>query len=287
MGDGNRRMAEEACRLARLLPSSVIEAVAARLGRDDGSGMETLKARVARSVSGPHHRALVAAFFDLWSGEAPGVPPCAVAVALLAASESEKDHREGQSIELVWTGPEVGVVPRRRTEQVILQVIDSSCEHLLVVSYAVFNIPRICEAIIRAADRGVALTIVVESPDRNEGKKAYSTLSALGPAVASRRDVYVWPIENRSRANSGKPGLLHVKCVVADGRWLFLSSANLTEYAFTTNMELGVLITGGEQPARIEAHFRQMISDGTLARVNPEDGEARSVGLAIQGEGPK
>src|SRR5258708_1430845 len=125
MGDGNRRMAEEACRLARLLPSSVIEAVAARLGHDDGSGMGTLKAQVARSVSGPHHRALVVSFFDLWSREAPGVLPCAVAVALLAASESEKDHREGQSTELVWTGPEVGVVPMRRTEQVILQVIDS------------------------------------------------------------------------------------------------------------------------------------------------------------------
>jgi hypothetical protein len=28
-------------------------------------------------------------------------------------------------------------------------------------------------------------------------------------------------------------GAGHVKCAVADGRWLFLSSANLTENAFT------------------------------------------------------
>jgi phosphatidylserine/phosphatidylglycerophosphate/cardiolipin synthase-like enzyme len=172
MGDGNRRIAEEACRLARLLPCSVIEAVAARLGRGEGTGIETLKGQVARSVPGPHQRALVVAFLDLWLTEAPGVTPGAVAVALLAASESEKHHREGQSIELVWTGPEVGVVPLRRTEQVVLQVIDSARERLLVVSYAVFNIPRICEALIRAADRGVATTIVVESPDRNEGRKA-------------------------------------------------------------------------------------------------------------------
>ena len=38
---------------------------------------------------------------------------------------------------------------------------------------------------------------------------------------------------------SGKLGILHVKCVVGDGRWLFLSSANLTKYAFSLNMELG------------------------------------------------
>lgn len=32
-------------------------------------------------------------------------------------------------------------------------------------------------------------------------------------------------------------------------------SANLTEFAFTLNAELGVLITGGELPERVDAHF--------------------------------
>ena len=184
-------------------------------------------------------------------------PPQSVAAALLTASVAEKGHREGQSVELVWTGPDVGVVPLRRTEQVVLQVIDSASQRLLVVSYAVFNIPRICEALVRAADRGVAINVVVESPDRIEGQKAYSTLAALGPTVAGRCGVYVWPIEGRFRGGTGKPGLLHVKCVVADGRWLFLSSANLTEQAFSINMELGVLITGGSHPGSGGGPFRE------------------------------
>ena len=75
----------------------------------------------------------------------------------------------------------------------------------------------------------MTIKVVIESPDQVEGKKAYSTLAALGPTVAGRCGVYVWPIEGRFRGGTGKPGLLHVKCVVADGRWLFLSSANLTE----------------------------------------------------------
>jgi phosphatidylserine/phosphatidylglycerophosphate/cardiolipin synthase-like enzyme len=84
--------------------------------------------------------------------------------------------------------------------------------------------------------------------------------------VASRCGVFVWPIEGRFRSGSGKPGLLHVKCAVADGRWLFLSSANLTEYAFSINMELGVLITGGSAPLQVDAHFGKMIESGVLVR---------------------
>jgi phosphatidylserine/phosphatidylglycerophosphate/cardiolipin synthase-like enzyme len=179
---------------------------------------------------------------------------------------AERERREGQSVELVWTGPDVGVVPLRRTEQVVLQVIDSAIERLLVVSYAVFNIPRIGEALVRAADRGVAIRLIVESPDRIEGQKAYSTLAALGPDVAGRCGVYLWPIEGRFKGGTGKPGLLHVKCTVADGRWLFLSSANLTEQAFSINMELGVLITGGTSPVQVEAHFGKTIESGTLVK---------------------
>ena len=47
-------------------------------------------------------------------------------------------------------------------------------------------------------------------------------------------------------------GILHVKCAVADGEWLFLSSANLTQQAFTINMELVMLVRGGTMPERLE-----------------------------------
>jgi phosphatidylserine/phosphatidylglycerophosphate/cardiolipin synthase-like enzyme len=192
--------------------------------------------------------------------------PPTIGMALLTAALVERDHRDHQSLEPIWTTPDVGVVPLRRTEQALLQVIDSATQRLLVVSYAVYNIPRICEALIRAADRNVAINVVVETPDRNEGRNAYSTLAALGSSVASRCSVYLWPIEERRRDGTGRPGILHVKCAVADGRWLFLSSANLTEYAFTLNMELGVLITGVRLPGQIEDHFQRMIQAATLAK---------------------
>ena len=53
--------------------------------------------------------------------------------------------------------------------------------------------------------------------------------------------------------------------MVADGHWLFLSSANLTEYALSLNMELGVLIRGGPLPRQVEDHFSGLIAAGELA----------------------
>ena len=111
--------------------------------------------------------------------------------------------------------------------------------------------------------------IIVETPDKIQGQREYDTIRALGEDVAACSTLYFWPKDRRERDPNGKVGILHVKCVVADGRWLFLSSANLTEYAFSINMELGVLITGGEHPLIVERQFQQLIGDGLLEEVKP------------------
>ena len=136
----------------------------------------------------------------------------------------------------------------------------------MLVSYAVYSIPNIQEAVVRAAKRGVKITVVVETPNKIAVESEYSTLQALGEDVARCSTVYYWPKENRKADASGKLGILHVKCVVGDGRWLFLSSANLTKYAFSLNMELGVPITGGEAPSQIERVFDEMIREKSLAK---------------------
>jgi phosphatidylserine/phosphatidylglycerophosphate/cardiolipin synthase-like enzyme len=86
--------------------------------------------------------------------------------------------------------------------------------------------------------------------------------------VASACSVYYWPQEQRNRDdNNGKVGILHVKCAVADGRLMFLSSANFTEYAFTINMELGLLVTGGKLPGQVERHFDSLVEASVFVRV--------------------
>lgn len=267
LNSGLRFVADEATLLVKLLPLSVTEAVAQSLASAKVGEWATYRIDTVRDLPHPHYRSLIVTFLDAWRTQASEVLPQAVATALLSAAATEKVCREQQSVELVWTGPDAGLVPMRRTEQAILQVIESATARLLVVSYAVYHIPRVCDALVRAADRGVAIRVVLESPDRIQGRCAYNTLTALGPSVASRCSVYLWPLEQRSRDEGGRSGILHVKCAVADSRCLFLSSANLTEYAFTLNMELGLLVTGGNLPGQVQEHFGQLFDDGMLVPV--------------------
>lgn len=143
----------------------------------------------------------------------------------------------------------------------------AATQRITLVSYAVYHIPRVREALVRAARRGVRIIVIVETPDKLEGENEYNTLRALGQDVANCSAVYYWPPENRGRDDAGKLGILHVKCAVADGRWLFLSSANLTEYAFTINMEMGVLVTSGTLPGQVQEHFERLIGAGQLVRL--------------------
>ncbi len=255
-------IAQAATRLAAELPGPVLEALAGAVeSGQDGA----LKA--AQALPHLYYRSLATGFVGAWQQGAAGVPAEAVALALRTAAVAERAHREGQTVELVWTGPETGIHPFRRTEQAILQVLDSARERITLVSFAVYKIGNVRDALVRAAARGVRLTVVVETPDKLDGEAEYSTLRALGDEVTACAAVYFWPRHRRRQDDGGKTGSLHVKAAVADARWLFLSSANLTEYAFTLNMEMGVLVTGGELPAKVEQHFDGLIRSGMLELV--------------------
>lgn len=256
-----RAIVELAYALACNLPSGTVESIAAAiLTCSEG----TLKAEITKRV--PHHqyREMALAFVDRWRSEANAVDARTVSVALQTASLSEQTRRDSQSVELVWTGPDTDDAPFRRTEQAILQVLDAARSRITLVSFAVYKIPNVGKALVRAAQRGVRLTVIVETPDQLEGAGEYDTIQALGQEVAACSTVYFWPKENRTAGDNNKVGILHVKCAVADSHWLFLSSANLTQQAFTINMELGMLIRGGAMPRRVEQQFDGLIQSGQL-----------------------
>lgn len=259
-----RVIVESAYSLACSLPSSTVEAVAAAiLTCSEGS----LRAEISKRVAHHQHRDLALAFVDRWRNEVKELDARTVAVALQTAAMSEQTHRDSQSVELVWTGPDTEQTSFRRTEQAILQVLDTAKRQITLVSFAVYRIPNVGKALVRAAKRGVRLTVIVETPDKIEGQGEYSTIQALGQEVAACSTVYFWPKENRPAGDNNKVGILHVKCAVADGEWLFLSSANLTQQAFTINMELGMLVRGGTMPSHVEQQFQRLIQSGQLKQV--------------------
>lgn len=253
---------------AAQLPAELLEKMAAAL-QQPSTDWARLRRQVTEVVPQPAVRDQVAAFLDQWHATAPEVTGDSLALALRVAAHAGRESRRSQSLELVWTGPDSQVIPLRRTDQALIQIINEARQKLTIVSFAVYKATAIMHALAQAAQRGVSITICLETPDASEGKIAFDTIKALGTEIAQRAQLVVWPHDQRPHSPDGKHGSLHAKVAVADGTTLLISSANLTEYAMTLNMEMGILIRGGELPAKVEAHFTRLIEQRTLSRLLP------------------
>jgi phosphatidylserine/phosphatidylglycerophosphate/cardiolipin synthase-like enzyme len=167
----------------------------------------------------------------------------------------------------VWTGPDVEAIPPRRTDQALLEVIASAKATLTIVSFVAYKVPHVSDALASAARRGVAVRLILEDAEASQGKVAFDALTGLGPEVAARCAVYIWPVEKRQKTPGGQHGSLHAKCAIADGQRLLISSANLTEHALSVNIEFGVLVKGGALPARAESYWAWLIQSRVLSPV--------------------
>jgi phosphatidylserine/phosphatidylglycerophosphate/cardiolipin synthase-like enzyme len=153
----------------------------------------------------------------------------------------------------------------RQTEQVLLDLIQCARASLLVVSYAVYRIPRVRNALLDAIARQVRVRIVLDVSDAND-VVGYNPLIAIGTDLVSQAEILYWPKDRRIPDGDGRRGSLHVKCVAADSQHLFISSANLTDQALRLNMELGVVVTGRHYARQIEKHFAELHANGNLVR---------------------
>ena len=209
-------------------------------------------------------------FVENWEKVKDVPSPKEMALMISAVDSALEHHHHKQSIELTWTGPKTREVNLRRTDQALIELINSSKERVIIVSFAVYKAKEIMSALEKAANRGVEIYIIVESPDASEGKIAYDTIAALGKAMKSKAKIFIWPHAKRKMSATGKYGALHAKVAVGDRNILYISSANLTDYAMNLNMEMGVLLTGGELPAQAQGHFDELILEGTLSELSFE-----------------
>jgi phosphatidylserine/phosphatidylglycerophosphate/cardiolipin synthase-like enzyme len=268
MTSARAAVAEEIRRVAAEFPPVLLEVLARAIDSLDPLRPWLAPTAVHAAVPQAHYRALAHGLVGAWQDHAPDLQPQSLAFALLAAGRCEEFGRKSQHLELVWTGPEVETIPPRRTEQALLEVINSASSTLTIVSFVAYKVPYVCRAIAGAARRGVSVRLILEDPEVSQGKVAFAALTALGPDVAAHSQVYVWPVERRTRGADGRYGSLHAKCAVADRTCLLLSSANLTEHALTLNLELGLLLTGGSLPSRVDSFFDFLIHSRTLVPVH-------------------
>jgi phosphatidylserine/phosphatidylglycerophosphate/cardiolipin synthase-like enzyme len=185
-----------------------------------------------------------------------------LASMLLAASHAFENVSKHQSTELVWTGPTTPFVSARRTEQALLQVIGAAEQTLFVTSFVAYDVSTIVKALKDASMRGVSVSMLLESSQDQGGSISFDVIGKMQVLVPSAK-LYAWC----ERAAPFADGRVHAKVAVADGDVCFITSANLTGHAMDRNMEVGVLISGGQVPRLLHDHLQALVDTGTVSPV--------------------
>jgi len=243
--------------LVSLVSPEKVEAIASRVRRTD----PTKSASVLNGLVGtPVASGIVDQLIDAW--QACPVSPDELASMLLAASHVFTRASAEQSTELVWTGPTTPFVAARRTEQALLQVINAAESTLFITSFVAYDISTLVKAFNAACDRGVRVSMLLESSQDHGGSINIDVIGKMSTLVPVAR-LYAW----REKAEPFSDGRVHAKVAVADASMCFITSANLTGFAMERNMEAGVLISGGSIPKLLDNHLHSLVDTNVISRI--------------------
>jgi phosphatidylserine/phosphatidylglycerophosphate/cardiolipin synthase-like enzyme len=241
--------ASVAIALARSLPRVDVDRLAASL-LDRPMALAELEARSGSAAVRDACRQLRAAITR-------GSDARVMAGALTGAAAAIDDARNNPRIDVVWTGPGSEVTTSRLTSEAIATMLDAARSEILLIGYAVHDQPRVAAALQDAAARGVGITLLLERHEDNSGYS--SPHSPFGEVPATR---LAWPRQHRPLGAA-----LHAKVLVVDRTSALVGSANITGRALESNLECGILIRGGSEPAAICDHIASLRLRGTLTKV--------------------
>ena len=192
----------------------------------------------------------------------------ALGFGLQIAFDTHNLDNMNRKIEMLWSGPPpAGHLPARRVDQALYDLIAEARKEILLVTFAAFKVNRLVDILINAAGRGVNIKLILEFSEASEGQLSFDALNAFPLDLIQFSEVYYWPVEKRTRNQAGKPGKLHAKLALVDDVVL-ISSANLTDDAFTRNLEVGARLTDPDVVRWAKDHFAGLINDRTLERVH-------------------
>jgi phosphatidylserine/phosphatidylglycerophosphate/cardiolipin synthase-like enzyme len=177
------------------------------------------------------------------------------------------------AIDLVMSGPEARGVANRDTRVVVRELFANAQVSVLVAGYAVYQGRSVFEAL---ADRmaNVPQLKVRLCLDIQRGPGDTTLASLLIRRFADRFRTTQWPQDRplpevyydpRSLdLSSHERSAMHAKCIVVDGRELFISSANFTEAAQNRNVEVGILVRSPSAAQNLARHFDALVAERLL-----------------------
>ncbi|MHB8432277.1 MAG: DISARM system phospholipase D-like protein DrmC [Candidatus Tyrphobacter sp.] len=202
-----------------------------------------------------------------WGGES-NLDGTALAAAFSAVCQLQAKSNRSQT-ELVWTGPATRCLSMRRTAAVLFELIGEAESEVVLMSFAAYHSADLLHHLIRAADRGVQLHLLLESATESGGRLKVDGERAFRE-LQDRATFYYWPREKRGSHGA----VMHAKATIVDGRTVFITSANLTENAISENIELGVVLRDTSIGATLRAHFRELTTMGIVVPYPRTHGES-------------
>ncbi|GAA0393660.1 hypothetical protein Acor_74540 [Acrocarpospora corrugata] len=233
---------------------------------------ERTEARLATAHPGAGIGPRASLLVTSWMATNAQLPGSAVALALEAASHRYEQDLASHHIEIVVSGPVSDSVPIRLTASVAVKVIRAATSRLLITSYAAFGIREIVSEIWAAAERGVSVDLILETARSSGGKLGGDSDGRTAfHDLRFHPDVHLWQWANDQRHGpGGRRGSMHAKVIAADRAIAFLGSANLTDNAYTDNLEIGAIIHDLTAVANLVDHFTTLMrsEDGPLTRLS-------------------
>ena len=205
-----------------------------------------------------------------------GMEPSAAAYTLELLASAVSGHSPVEDlVDLVMTGPPVAGQENRDTSVVVSDLFRQAEETILIAGYAVYQGQKVFRALAqRMVERPALRTRMFLDIQRKPGETSSS--AELVRRFAHRFQSDEWPTGSPlpevfydPRALSSdrlKRAALHAKCVVADGREVFVSSANFTEAAQERNIEIGLLLHSTAIAGRLTGFFDALCASGQFQR---------------------
>jgi hypothetical protein len=191
----------------------------------------------------------------------------------LVLQDREHRPRLEDAVDLVTSGPEAPGIANRDTRVVVRELFAHAESTVLIAGYAVYQGRSVFEALAErmAAQPGLKVRLILDI-HRAAGDTTLASLvvhrfsdhfrSTQWPQDRPLPDVYYDP--RSLEINAAEKSAMHAKCIVVDGRDVFISSANFTEAAHNRNLEVGLLIRSPWLASNLTAHFDTLVAQRLL-----------------------